>query len=162
MERRRTDGGRLSRTRRVGLAFGLLALLAPSLACGGGSSEDEVTEQNYATQSVRWGTSCDVPFEEVSNATFQAGETPCLELMLAGYYTEGTLEAHWFLGDRRAGVGRVEFNTTQAVLQRLTEGRALSRVTFPLDGRLPPSDDYRVVIHRNDREVATYRFRVRP
>lgn len=150
--------------RRFLLTVGLLVPLALSLACGAGSDpgDDVVTEQNYATRSVRWADGCSLPLREVPDATFRAGQTPCLELMLQGYYTEGTLDAELFHGEQHLGTSRIEFNTTQAMIQRLTEGEASSRVTFPIEGQLPPSDAYRLVLRRNDREVATHAFRVVP
>ena len=145
--------------KRFATTVALSALLLLSLACGGGGGSGAVTEQNYAARSARFGTRCD-PFVPVSNATLPAGEEPCLELMLEGYYTEGTLEADLRHGDQQLARSTITFDSTRAIFQRLRRGEAASRVTFAFHGQLPPSDGYRVVVHRNGRQVAEYPFRV--
>lgn len=134
-------------------------LLLLNLACGASGSDGPVTEQNYSARTARFGTQCD-PFVPAANATIPAGSEPCLELMLEGYYTEGTLEADLRHGEQQLARSTITFDGTRALLQRLTEGEAASRVTFAFHGQLPPSDGYRVVVHRNGREVAEYPFRV--
>lgn len=145
--------------RRFAATIALTTLLLFTLACGASGSDGPVTEQNYSARTARFGTQCD-PFVEAPNATLPAGTAPCLELMLEGYYTEGTLEADLRHGDQQLARSTITFDGARALAQRMAHGEAASRVTFSFHGQLPPSDGYRVVVHRNGREVASYPFRV--
>jgi len=143
----------------------LFALLLSALAGLSGCEDPDESPTKYSAGSVRWGTQCE-PFTPVPQGRFSPGDTPCLELILEGYYTRGHLTSRWFLRDHELGRSRIDFSPTGALGQRMERDAAESRVTFQLhhEGQpLPPSDAYRVVLERGDgTEVARYPFRVEP
>ena len=149
----------VGQTRRVLSAVALSVALMLSLACGAGSGGNP---NGYAEESVTWGAPCD-PMQPIPEPVFRVGQHPCVRLLLAGYYTAGTLEARWMHGDEVFARTTIEFSGAKALLQRLMHGGAYSEVTFTTSGMiLPASDDYRLVLVRSGREVRTHHFRVVP